>query len=226
MRQANRDSGTVDRILAVTAELLVSQGYYAASIAEIAARTRCSTATIYDMFETKEQLFREALLDLQKREPSPVLLAEGPDDAALPAMLDFGLARVAYVSTARIRGMLLASMLWAEQTREGLRVLFRERDQAARLNQAVAAAMRAGHIRAEADAEEIAYCLLAAITFEPLMMNLHHFRAVDAAALLRTAFTPFLTGAGQAVLHEWQEARPSGPMASAPRRWSYLDAVE
>lgn len=226
MNGTTRDSSTVSRVLAVTAELLVARGYTAVSIAEVAATARCSTATIYEMFETKERLCREALLDLQQREPTPTLDAEGPDEAALPAMLDYAMARIGYLSSIRIRGMLLASMLWAEQSRERMRALFRERDQAARLTQAVAAATRAGHIRPSGDPAATGYCLLAAITYEPLMMNLHSFREVDALALLHTALAPFLTPAGEAVLHAWEQGRGVAAEPAGPTRWTYLDAVE
>jgi AcrR family transcriptional regulator len=221
-----RDSSTVGRVLAVAAELLVARGYAAVSIAEIAATARCSTATIYEMFETKERLCREALHDLQRREPTPRLDAEGPDDEALPAVLDYAMARIGYLSSIRIRGMLLASMLWAEQSREGMRALFRERDQAARLIRAIAAATRAGHIRPAGDPAATGYCLLAAITYEPLMMNLHCFPQVDATALLRTALAPFLTPAGEAVLQAWERHRGAAADTAGPARWTYLDAVE
>jgi len=221
-----RERDTASRVLAITAELLISKGYSAASIAEIAERARCSTATIYDMFETKERLFREALLDLQQRESPPVLDADGPDDQALAAILDYAAARIGFLSSTRLRGMLLASLLWVEQSREGVRTLFRELDQAARLNEAVAAAMRAGQIRAHGDADATGYCLLAAMSFEPMMMNLHRFEQVDMLALIGTAFSPFLTRSGEAAARDWMEARGAAADTIARTRWTYLDAID
>jgi AcrR family transcriptional regulator len=220
-----RESGTASRLLEITAEMLVNQGYSAVSIAELATRARCSTATIYEMFETKEQLFREALLYLQQREPGPVLCSNGPDDQAFIAILDYSVARIAFLSSARMRGMLLASLPWAERTREEMRILFRERDQAGRLSEAIVAAMRAGHLHAVPDVEATAYCLLAAMSFEPLMMNLYRFEPVDTIALLRTVLAPFLTVTGVALFEDWERQHGVNDIGTPPIRWTYLKAI-
>jgi AcrR family transcriptional regulator len=59
---SNKKTESLNRAIQTAAELFSERPFEDVQIAEIAARAHCSSATIYEAFETKKGLFRAALL--------------------------------------------------------------------------------------------------------------------------------------------------------------------
>jgi AcrR family transcriptional regulator len=57
---SNKKVESIERAIEAAAAMFSDRRYEDVSIAEIATRARCSSATIYEVFETKKGLYRAA----------------------------------------------------------------------------------------------------------------------------------------------------------------------
>lgn len=204
------------RALSVAADMFTSVGYDSVSIAQIAAASHCSTATIYAAFETKERLFLNAMLWAQRALENPELAMPATDEEALENILNYCWRRIDFLSDTRSRNITLAVVSMSDKTSEGLDTLFKERDQLASLITLIESSMRAGHL-VRASSQTVGYCLMTAISFEPLMLNLYLQERADPHALIRTALEPFVTDAGAGIVQHWIAERVAAPSAPADR---------
>lgn len=215
---------TASRIRWAAAEFFIERGFEAVSIAEIAAAAHCSTATIYEMFQTKEALYLDAVSHFQLRFEPPRMRTADRDGDALGLILEYCVQRIEFLEAARTRGVMLASLLRSRRPTALLTRLFRERDQVTELGRTVERAIRAGDVRDDADVDGVAYCIMTGVSFEPLIMNLHNFGPVPPIPLLRTVLSPFLTPGGARKMTAWIASRA---LADDPAQtWRYLEAID
>lgn len=196
---------SLDRTLSVAAEMLVERGTQNMSISEIARIARCSTSTIYDAFESKDELCYQAIAYSQRRRGSPVVGLSDGDHGAFELLLDYLERRIHFLAEERSRGMLLALLSQGDRASIISRDLEQTRLQLHRLVAVVEAAMRAGMLRT-ANPATVGYCLSAAVSFEPMMANVMRHERIAVDEVLRQALDPFVTEEGRPVLDEFTAA--------------------
>src|SRR5882757_8746416 len=89
-RKEDTDRTKRDRILAAAVEVLLGEGYEAASMEVVAKRAGASRRTLFNQFETKEALFSAAVERFWSRLPI-VEIATGQEALGDPAI---GLTRI------------------------------------------------------------------------------------------------------------------------------------
>jgi AcrR family transcriptional regulator len=201
----NKKAMSLARALDAGVELISTRGLDQVSIAEIAAAGRCSTATIYDVFGSKERMLDEIIERGRQVCDAPRAgLPETPADA-LECLLNFLTRRVEFLSASRTAGMFKASLSRSIANAEKTERLFAERDPLPRVTILIEQAMTAGDFR-QIDPATCAYCVLATVSFEPLLANLWFSESVNIAALIGTAVSLHLTPAGIDKLSAWTSA--------------------
>ena len=195
-RISARKRRSLARAIGVAAEMFAVRGYQNVSITDIAVAAHCSTATIYEAAGTKQDFFLKALNWAHDAWRSPSVAPLSAGMSALEAIVDFGVRRVTYLCDPHSRNLTALTLVAADRAREGLKKLFRERDQAIGLEQLVRMAMNEGTLRVTSTRSAV-HCILSAMSFEPILMNLYFRRRVDILALLRTVLDPLLTVGGR-----------------------------
>jgi AcrR family transcriptional regulator len=212
------------RILNIAAEMFILNGFDMTPIADIASAAHCSTATIYDLFANKIDLYRSSMKHIQSTYFPPQLKSAVLDEDIFPEILLYSYERIKFLGLDRSRSMTLAWLMRLEEDAPILRDLYRAWDQIAPLQDALRRAVKAGHIRNDIPIENAAYLIMASISFEPLIMNLMKFGAVECAPLIRTVFLPFVTDEGLKVAERWlNEYEPD--TSDPDGTWQYLDAI-
>lgn len=212
----NKKVASLARMLDAGVELMAARGSDQISVAEIAAAGRCSTATLYDAYGSKEHIVDDILERGHQVCPSPMASVPDRPDDALDSLLNFLKVRVEFLSRPRTAGLFKAGISRSAANAGRIEQLLKERDPVPRVALLIQQAMDAGDFR-DADASSCAYCILAAVSFEPLVANLWFASSVDAAALIETALAQHLTAAGAQKLSIWMDARPSRSGASCDR---------
>jgi len=195
--QTRNKALSLDRTLSVAADMLVERGIHNMSVSEVARIARCSTSTIYDAFESKDELCYQAIAYAQRRRQSPNVALPADDDAAFDRLLDYLERRILFLNDGRSRQGFLALAAQGDRTHRLARDIEEDRLQIHRLVDVAAAAMRAGMLR-RASPESVAYCLSAAASFEPMTACLLRGDRIAVDEVLRHAVEPFVS----------EEARP------------------
>lgn len=200
----NKKISSLARVLDAAVELIARRSPDRVSIADIAAAARCSTATIYDVYGDKERMLSEVIERGHKTCGAPS--ASVPDDpgAALGHLLNFLKLRIEFLSAPRTAGLFKASLSRAAANSERLEQLFEERDPLPDLTELVERAIEAGDVQST-DATSLAYCILATVSFEPLLANLWFSNGVDVGKLIETAMGHHLTPTGTGKLALWKK---------------------
>lgn len=209
---AGRKTQALDRVTSETMALLLEKPLHEISISEIAARSHCSTATIYEIYGSKDNLFDDALaqLLLDRSPPQPVPTEAEP----FRALLAYMEARIRYFCMAETRAMFQAM----RQRRHRLSVL----SQRLMYNRVwftiaadlVSGAMSQGHLR-ETDADAVTYIIFGMAAYEPVIASdlFGSGAPVLAREMLRKSITPLATELGQSILADWISAMPQDPPA-------------
>lgn len=196
---ADKKSMALERVIDLTGQMIVEMQFSEISVAEIAARARCSTATIYEVYGNKENLFIDALgqMLLNWAPPTPTVESEGP----FAGILTYTWARIKYCSHRRTRGLLRAMRERSDRGALLASRLMELRGNFGMLINIVEGAFDEGLLR-RTDAESVAYCVVANSVYEALSIG-NFFGAdaeVDAPAIIRKIFTPLVTEEGAARL--------------------------
>ena len=193
---------SVDRALNIAIEMLIERGFDSVSIADIAKASRCSTATLYDVFGTKEGLLSEVIERGNASWSPPILAQPRSDEMAFEALLKYLVLRIEYLNSPRSGGLLRAAIARRERGLSAFAKLNRTRDQLHNMTVAVEAAIRDGQLRA-IDAQAMAYSILSASSFEALISTVTLGHQVDPFGLIRTVLLPMVTDAGMEYLDDW-----------------------
>lgn len=196
---------TIERVTRIAAERFARLPLEKVSVGEIAAAAHCSTATIYEIFGSKEGLYRCALENEMALTPLPKPEHTG-GGSPLIALLEFledrirNLSDPDHVTTQRLISTHIALAGDIISPRKD-RV---QRQLAASIELEVQRAINAGLIR-QLDVESVTYILLACSAYEPLVSALFtpQPKEVDVFILLRKTFAPLLTDEGSIAFESW-----------------------
>jgi AcrR family transcriptional regulator len=196
------------RILEAALTLCERSGIEGARMDEVAALAQVSKGTLYNFFESKEDLFLATLID--SYQGSLVLFdagARAPADprARLVGMLD-GMAKILASLAPRMTvhyqawGLVAKHPRYKERLYDFLRSF--HADRAASLEQTIRAGQQAGSLRADSDAPALAEAIMALLsgflycaTFDPDRASPAQLRACF-DVLLRDALLPAAAGGG------------------------------
>ena len=219
----DRKSFSLQRVRTVAAEAFAERGFDAVSVAEIAELAHCSTATIYEVYGSKAELFLDArALSLSQRQPPLPNLADADDP--LDALLRYAVERIDYLlhqPTARYAQP--PRNVDAQRVRTLTRTAIERHDPTSLVLAAVEQAVTAGTLR-PGDPRAIAYLICAATGFEPVVHQLM-FGAEAALAvepIVRLVFTPLVTDAGGDRLDRFVRALDPPRAADARTRGGIL----
>jgi AcrR family transcriptional regulator len=167
MRDKGTGAETRDRIVDAARRVILTKGLVRATTKEIAAAAGVSEGTLYNYFPSKEEMFLVALGQLPADFIAKVIALprRAGNESVRSVLTDLARVGIAFYGDAIPMG---ASIFADPELLARHRELLAQRGAGPqRANEAVAAYLRAeqnlGRVRADADAEAIAYLLLGAI---------------------------------------------------------------
>ena len=184
----------LERVLSTARHAFEQQPYDRVSIAQIALAARCSTATIYETYGSKRELYEFVLLS-KLRATAPLLPNTTVGNSALDTLLCYAHDRIAFFADTtrpftylRPEGLNAARLIHETMARS---------DPVPAVAALIGKCQDRGWIR-EGDAAAIAYVICSSLAFEPLIVRLMfgEDRAFDAEPVIRTTFRCFLTPPG------------------------------
>ena len=204
---ANKKTLALDRVMGITCGMILDRHYSDISVAEIAAQARCSTATIYEVYDTKDNLYIDALAQLLLTWAPPA-----PSDdqhGALPAILSYTRARIEYFAHPRTRAMFRALRERSERGAVVAQQLMETRASFGSLVLLVEQAFAENMLRSS-DPESVAYLIVAGAIYEATAVAevFGVNSSVDVAHIMGRIFTPLTLPEGQAVLERFLEEIP------------------
>lgn len=218
----NRKALSVGRVVQVAEEAFTEHLFEDVSVSEIARRAHCSTATLYDAFGSKEDLFRY-VIGRRRRVSWPVEPA-ADDDPALASLITFVHRRMQSLGSdqtqAMARAMVQQSAILAEEVIEGLDMLIASLH--SEMERWIAAAIEEGSMRSN-PIDGVRYLLCAASAYEIMLFPAYGVRRpIDYAGLLRMAFTPLITESGKTILEGYLSrlGTETQDMPPSSRRWA------
>ena len=167
------------------------------SINDIATTAQCSTATIYGAFSNKEQLVHAAVDRCNMIHVLP-LPPEANSETAFFDLVAFFVRRIEFLGSPHLRAYVQLRVDFASAF-EYLSSHASKKDPLPHTIPLVAMAIDQGYL-IQADPVDLAYGLLSAVSYEPIMLNIWRRERADPAAQLPTAMRPFLTATGKAAL--------------------------
>lgn len=192
---SNKKVEALERVVRVAREMFLDRPYEDVSIAEIAAIARCSSATIYDAFESKGALFEEVRL----KEAAPSWsLASGPEGHGLEALISYFLGRAAYLGSRETYALMRSASHNRDAVRRNIPQSIRERSQLGDVIAKVEQCMASGILK-QGDPQAVSYVLYAACGYEPVMYGLlfSDGNALRPAMIVRTVLSTLLTAKGR-----------------------------
>jgi AcrR family transcriptional regulator len=182
------------------------------SIAEIAAKAKCSSATIYEAFESKSGLYEEVRL---KEIAPPWSLAPDAGRSGLAGLVSYFLGRALYLGSPEAHNLIRSAPHNREAVRRSVGQSIQMRSQLGDVVAEVESCISSGLLK-KGDPQAIAYVLYAAAGFEPIMYGqiFSEDPAVEPAEIVRTVFSVLVTAKGRKALDrllpaEWP-ARETG----------------
>lgn len=207
---SNKKTLSLERLLEIAADEFCQRPYEDVSVAEISKLAHCSTATIYDVFCGKDDLFRQAIL--ARLERSWPEMPEADAGAALPRLLDYFEIRLRQLASEDARKLcstvISRRSIVGEQFMAALHMHRAAVDEV--MTRYVGMAIAEGSMVSDKPAS-VGYLLSASCAYESALYGLT-FGAdfpIDVAGVVRKTFEPFVTTKGRAVLKE-HLARGSG----------------
>jgi AcrR family transcriptional regulator len=199
---------SLERLLEIAADEFCSNRYEDVSVAKISKLAHCSTATIYDIYSSKDELFRRAmLLRLERSWPGIPPVGSGP---ALLELLCFFENRLRKLSCQRSRSQIAAVV--AQRAKIGKEFTTELQRQRARIDQVMAHyvenAVKEGNM-VPAEPHSVGYLLSAACAYESVLYGLTFGidYSIDFEQVVRSSFEPFLTPRGRAILDAHLQAQ-------------------
>lgn len=221
MTQVSTKQDALKRVLSVASEMLLNEPCEI-KVVRIAELARCSTATIYEVYGSKDNLLDDALSRLLLEWPAPIPRLENDDPFA--SLLSYVKSRIDFLSHHHTRRLLSAIWRRPERARViAMGLMFRRacyRD----LVELVSASIDTGMIRS-CDPDNIAYLICSASTYEPIMTAnfLDISEPVDSASIIRKILGVLVTDTGQLPLEAYLEKLDSGMrgVSHFPQRGDY-----
>lgn len=193
-------AASLDRALEAISTLLTRQTAAAISIADVAAMANCSTATLYQAFNSKEELIQAAMERSRDSWPHPVPLIRD-EGAAILKLATYLYRRAFFLGSARSVTHSRAMMRRPAGERHEVTESILDRDPLIRHAELVAQAVDDGDMKA-GNPQQIAYCLKAAASFRPGIWGLMLDQQITSAAFIRDVLDPFVTPRGRSALVE------------------------
>lgn len=209
---ANKKALALDRVISITSQMILERNYADISVAEIASEARCSTATIYEVYGTKDNLYVDALAQLLYAWAPP---APGHGEGcALQVILQYAQARTEYFAHRQTRMLVKALRESGERGRIVAQQLMEARASFGALVMLVEQAFDEQTLR-RTDGESVAYLIAAGAIYEAFTgaVLLGNDAPVDVAMIMKRIFLPLVEGEGIAILERFASAIPTGPIA-------------
>lgn len=214
---SNKKTESLNRAVEAAAQLFSERPFNEVQIAEIAARARCSSATIYGAFETKKGLFRAALLKNSGKDwPA---LARDTQPASLSKLLAFLSDRIVGLSTPAMHNFWRSVSTDTVHVENVMQHSVFGSDRLDTIIDEVEQCMDEGLLR-RSDPTAATYLLLAGTGYEPVVYGLLFGRETggEAAAIINAVLGPLVTELGQAELTAFVEASKSNaPQEEVPK---------
>ena len=195
---SNKKAESLARAIRVARVMFRDRPYEDVSIAEIAAEAKCSSATIYEAFESKSGLYEEVRL----KEIAPAW-SLGPIGApsGLAGLVSYFLGRVVYLGTPEAHNLIRSAPHNREAVRRNVGQSIQMRSQLGDVVAEVESCISSGLLK-KGDPQAIAYVLYAASGFEPIMYGqiFSDDIAVEPAEIVRTVFSVLVTAKGRKAL--------------------------
>ena len=195
---SNKKAESLARAIRVARTLFRDKPYEDVSIAEIAARAKCSSATIYEAFESKSGLYEEVRL----KEIAPTWsLVPGAGRSGLAGLISYFLGRALYLGSPEAHNLIRSAPHNREAVRRSVEQSIQMRSQLGDVVAEIESCISSGLLK-KGDPQAIAYVLYAASGFEPIMYG-QLFRddlAFNPAAIVRTVFSVLVTEKGRKAL--------------------------
>lgn len=201
---SDKKTRSIQRAIDVAVEAFTSHRLDELSINAIARQARCSTATIYEVFGSKAELFRIAAAASIERSDHP-RIGQTTDLAGLRRLFDFCMARMQHlVSPERARG---ERMLNSHFEISGPALQGYVRDQIAYIESVVqreiVAAIELKLIR-DCDVACAVHAIISGSGFTPIVLGNYQLDPdPDFPRLLRLTFNLLLTPAGRCELQDY-----------------------
>jgi AcrR family transcriptional regulator len=198
---SNKKIHSLERLLEIAADEFCRRRYENVSVAEISKLAHCSTATIYDVYCSKDELFRRAMLLRLEQSWPEIPPVDG--STALLELLCFFENRLRQLSSRR--GRRLTAAVVAQRAIIGEEFLAELHHQRAKLAEVMARfvenAVKEGSMVAAVPAS-VGYLLSAACAYESVLHGLTFGVdcSIDYEKVIRSSFEPFLTPKGLAIL--------------------------
>lgn len=220
---SNKKTESLARAVKTAALMFSERPYEEVSIAEIACRAHCSSATIYEAFETKKGLFRAARL--QGLGVAWPLVSGETGPATLACLMDHLTNRVARLSRPVLHNFWRSSSIDAEHFRGHVQDSIDREGHLGALVDEVQRCMDAGLLR-QGDPCSFAYVMLAGSGYEPVVYGLLFDRDTTrgAAAIMEAVLSPLVTDRGRAELAAYiDKLKPdNAPKTNEPSLLEYL----
>jgi len=214
---SNKKIESLTRALQTAAQMFSERPFEQVQVAEIAARARCSSATIYEAYETKKGLFRAAMA--QNSGNAWPNLTNDPDPPSLTHLMDFLSERMAGLATPRMSNFWRSVSVDTPHVENVMEQMLHRTDHLSTIVEEVRRCMDQGLLR-RGDPKAVAYLILAGTGYEPLAYGLLFGldATCGAAAILEAVLGPLVTGLGQAELNSFvAKSRSNGPPDEAAR---------
>ena len=219
---SNKKSESLARVAEAAIEAFSRYPYDEVLVGDIAAKARCSTATVYEAFGGKDQLYEHVRARLFDQRPRQTPLEAPVGAPSLAYLVDY-LLELFETLTGPAIGLLTTPAAGAAAS--GYKPWEHTGLDFAAITAEVSRCMEAGLLR-RGDPHAVAFLLYAGISYEPMLYNLmcREPIALDAAAILRSIFDPLTTDRGAAALRVRlaQIARPPCDDAAPATLHAYM----
>lgn len=194
---------TLERVRQAAATAFCEQRFERVSIARIAAESRCSMETIYEIFGSKEGLLVEAASYAGTLRPPPTL--HPSDDGSLFGLLNYVNDRLEFLAQPSTFGYLRAGLNELGKYRGFLlKSLMEQRDHFASVTDEVQRLMGIGLLR-RGDVRATTYTICAGTAFDSIAQQVLNATEphIDNIQVIRLVFTPLVTRKGAKQLKEF-----------------------
>ena len=202
---ADKKTQSLQRVLECATLLLAEKAFEAVSMTEIAELAHCSTATIYDVYGSKENLFIAAVTHALQTMEMPRVPAQGLSNP-LEKLLAYVEARARWFARPEQRKVSRSMVSPFARMRNVVAARMREergymQDMLAHI---VKMAVEAGLLR-EVGEDVIVYNIMAGTIYEPLLFGLifGEETVVRFEDVVRKVFTPLVTEVGRVELEKF-----------------------
>jgi AcrR family transcriptional regulator len=187
---SNKKAESLRRVVEIAIQAFSRLDYDRVLIGDIAAEARCSTATVYDAFGTKEQLYEHVRARIFERRPRQAPLEPSTDEPTLSYLIDYLLEvfealtgpTITLLTTPASAGRPSGYRPW-EHTGLDFDTVVAE----------VSSCMGGGLLR-RGDPHAFAFLMFAGISYEPMLYTwmCKEPTVLDPVAILQSIFDPLV----------------------------------